>query len=67
MSIDAIGSSAPIPTGNQAQQPQKAQEVTTVTTHCDKKHNHDRSCPHTVSTRPAPKAGESGYYLDKMV
>lgn len=67
MSVQSIGSGTPTPTADPGQKPQTAQEVTTVTTHCDKEHKHDRSCPHTVSTRPAPKEGESGYYLDKMV
>lgn len=41
-----------------------SEEITTVTTHCDKEHKHDRSCPHTVSTRPAPQQGEPGYNFD---
>lgn len=42
-------------------------ELTTVTTHCNKNHEHDRTCPHTVSTKPAPKAGEPGYLLDERI
>ena len=67
MSIGAIGGSAPYAAPQAANQPKSAEELTTVTTQCDKKHAHDRSCPHTVSTRPAPKAGEDGYLLDKTV
>lgn len=51
------------------------QEITTITTHCSKKHKHDQSCPHTVSTRPdprsqarpAPAPGETGSQLDETV
>lgn len=42
-------------------------ELTTVETHCNKKHAHNQSCPHTVSTTPAPKAGEPGNLLDMRV
>lgn len=71
MSIQPIGAS-PMSMPSAAQAPQKAQdpqkpatELTTVTTKCDKKHWHDQSCPHTVTTRPAPKEGEPGYYLNE--
>lgn len=67
MSIGAIGGSTPYAAPEAAQKSQGAEEITTVTTQCDKKHAHDRSCPHTVSTRPAPKAGQDGYLFDKTV
>lgn len=71
MPIGAIGGSAPYASPQAAGRPQGAEE-TTITIHCKnpecaKKRAHDRSCPHTVTTRPAPKAGENGYLLDKMV
>lgn len=65
MSIDAISGGAPYHAPDASQKPQNAEEITTVTTHCKKKHQHDQSCPHTVSTQPAPKAGEDGYLLDE--
>lgn len=67
MSIGAIGSSAPYAAPQAAGKPQGGEELTTVTTKCNKDHAHDRSCPNSVSTRPAPKAGEIGYLLDKTV
>lgn len=41
-----------------ALEPQKKEyeEQTTVTTHCNEEHWHDRSCPHSVSTVRVPKA-----------
>lgn len=43
-----------------------AEELTTVTTHCDEKHWHDQRCPHSVTTRPAPRVGQPGYLLDQQ-
>lgn len=65
MSIGAIG-------GGTHAVPQDNKEITTITTNCnneecEKKQAHNRSCPHTVSTRPAPRVGEKGYLLDKTV
>ena len=65
MSIGAIGGNIPYAAPAAAQKPQNAEELTTVTTKCDKEHFHTQSCPHTVSTVPAPQAGESGYLLDE--
>lgn len=42
-------------------------EYTTVTTHCDEQHWHDRSCPHTTYTQSAPKNGQYGAALDMLV
>lgn len=67
MSIGAIGGSTPYASPQAAGKPQGNEELTTVTTKCDKEHAHDPSCPHTVFTRPAPKAGENGYLFDKTV
>lgn len=67
MSIEAIGASAPSAAPEAAQKQAGAEEITTVTTHCDKQHAHDRSCPHTVSTKPAPRVGQNGYFIDKTV
>lgn len=65
MSIGAIGGSAPYSAPEAAQKPQGKEELTTITTQCKKEHAHNQSCPHTVSTRPAPKAGENGYFLNE--
>lgn len=43
---------------------QGAEELTTVTTHCDKNHKHTPACPHTTSTQPAGPAAGSGWYID---
>lgn len=67
MSISAIGNSGVYAAPQAAEKPQEGEELTTVTTQCSKEHMHDRSCPHTVSTIPAPKVGENGYFLDKTV
>lgn len=70
MSIGAISDNMPSGTPSMASMAQRAQgeeELTTVTTHCSKHHQHDQSCPHTVSTRPAPRLGEPGYLLDEKV
>lgn len=61
MSIGAISNRAT----EAPQKKQGSEEMTTVTTKCDKDHQHDQSCPHTVSTKRAPEAGESGYLLDQ--
>ncbi len=37
---------------------QRVREYTTVTTHCNKEHQHTPSCPHTTTTRPAFFAGK---------
>lgn len=72
MSVQPIGGSpAQRPDGpscapKSAQDKNPATEITTVTTHCDKEHKHTPSCPHTVSTRPAPQMGEPGYLMDEM-
>ena len=65
MSISAVGAAQPSAPQRAGQQPEPTEELTTVTTHCNKKHLHDPSCPHTVTTRPAPKAGEPGRLLDQ--
>ena len=72
MSIGAIGGSTPYAAPPAEQNQQGAEEITTITTNCksekcEERRAHDRSCPHTVSTRPAPKVGENGYLLDKTV
>lgn len=72
MSIGAIGGSTPYASPQAAGKPQGNDEITAVTINCDKKkcdekRAHDRSCPHTVTTKPAPKAGENGYLLDETV
>ena len=67
MSIGAIGAVPPgyTPATQVPQQPEKGgTELTTVTTQCDKEHWHTPSCPHTVSTRPAPESGQAGEYVD---
>lgn len=69
MSINSVGAGAPqapsaYPSGKGADKAED-KELTTVTTHCNKKHQHDQSCPHTTSTKPAPKSGEPGHLLDK--
>lgn len=46
---------------------QKAEELTTIITQWDKKNVNAQSYPHSVSIRPAPKAGEDGHLLDKNV
>jgi len=41
------------------------QELTTVTTHCNKNHKYPPECPHTTFTRPANSwKGKSGQHLD---
>ena len=81
MSIGAVGgvSAQPdwagaAPVSQEAQQSQAAsksegeqknEQITTVTTHCNKKHWHGPECPHTTVTRPAPKQGQPGYLLDE--
>ena len=40
------------------------EELTTVTTHCDKNHWHTPDCPHTVYTRPVDEAQRRGEYID---
>lgn len=67
MSIAAIGSNIPYSTTEAAQKSKGDEELTTITTQCNKEHTHDQSCPHTVSTKSAPKAGENGYLLDEYV
>lgn len=84
MSISSIGrpspQASPYPPQPEAQGAKKPgkdenEEITTITTHCNKKHKHDQSCPHTVSTRPAPRSsalpapgpGETGSQLDETV
>lgn len=76
MSVGSIGGmtpqaapyrSQPVANGAKKSEDSSDKELTTITTQCNKKHEHDRSCPHTVSTRPAPKAGEPGNLLDKSV
>lgn len=64
MSIGGIGGKAVNAYGG-IQESQK--EITTITTHCNKKHQHDKSCPHTVTTQPAPKVGETGHFFDRKV
>lgn len=67
MSIGAIDGNSPYRAADASQKAQGAEEITTITTQCKKEHNHNQSCPHTVSTQPAPKAGEDGYLFDKRV
>ncbi len=64
MPIEAMSGSTPLAM-REMQGPQGREQITTVTTKCDKKHNHNQSCPHTVSTTNAPKFGEKGYLLDQ--
>lgn len=45
----------------------KNEEITTVTVHCDKQHEHTRACPHTSSTRPANGVDGKGKYIDALV
>nr|WP_317378258.1 hypothetical protein [uncultured Faecalimonas sp.] len=40
------------------------EELTTVTTHCNKNHKHTPECPHTTFIRPATAAEGKGRYLD---
>ena len=40
------------------------EELTTVTTHCDKEHWHTPACPHTVYTRTVDEAQRRGEYID---
>ena len=47
-----------------APQGPKGEELTTVTTHCDKDHWHTPACPHTVYTRPVEEARRRGEYID---
>lgn len=67
MAIGAIGGGSPYPAQKAAEKLQGKEELTTITTQCKKEHEHDQSCQHTVSTRPAPKSGETGYLLDEYV
>ena len=41
-----------------------SEELTTVTTHCDKDHWHTPSCPHSVYTRTVDEAQRRGEYID---
>lgn len=67
MSIQPIsGSPAQRPDGPAGPKSAQDREITTVTTHCNKDHEHTPSCPHTTSTRPAPQMGEPGYLMDEM-
>ena len=73
MNIAPIGYSDYSPVQSTPSQPpvrekdEGGQELTTVTTHCNKHHQHDQSCPHSTYTRPAPKAGEIGSIIDMKI
>ena len=56
----AFGGKAPALGG----QKRGGEELTTVTTHCDKDHWHTPACPHTVYTRPVDEAQRRGEYID---
>lgn len=43
---------------------QASEELTTITTHCNKNHKHTPECPHTTFTRPATAAEGKGRHLD---
>lgn len=43
---------------------QEAEELTTVTTHCNKNHQHTPACPHTTFTHPVGGIEGKGQYLD---
>lgn len=43
---------------------QSSEELTTVTTHCNKNHKHTPECPHTTFTRPAGRVEGKGEYVD---
>ena len=69
--INAIGSPtgaypAALGIGSQSPAPQErgGEELTTVTTHCDKDHWHTPACPHTVYTRTVDEAQRRGEYID---
>lgn len=47
-----------------AMEKQGSEELTTVTTHCNKNHEHTPECPHTTFTRPASGAEGKGQYVD---
>lgn len=66
MSIAGISGNTPYAAPKMAQKAKGDEELTTVTTQCTKEHDHNQSCPHTVSTKPASKIGENGYLFDKM-
>jgi len=56
----ASGSRAPALDG----QKRGVEELTTVTTHCNKNHWHTPDCPHTVYTRPVDESQRRGEYID---
>lgn len=49
---------------NPASEKGASEELTTVTTHCNKNHKHTPACPHTTSTRPAGGINGKGKYID---
>lgn len=53
--------------GKETAKPQGGEQIATITTQCNKQHRHDKSCPHTVSTKPAPRVGADGFLFDKTV
>lgn len=69
--VDTFSPAYYAPPGSQPQSApagkQSAEEYTTVTTHCNKEHEHTPACPHTTSTRPANNFGPTGRYLDVYV
>ena len=68
--ISSIGMSSPSyysPAASQnspVMSKQGTEELTTVTTHCNKNHKHTPACPHATSTRPASDVEGKGRYLD---
>lgn len=55
MAMPAISGSTPYPAQDSMPKTRGQEEITTVTTKCNKDHWHDQSCPHTVTTKPAEK------------
>ncbi|MDE6589218.1 MAG: hypothetical protein K2K53_02490 [Oscillospiraceae bacterium] len=66
--VSGIGGAYPAALGGRipTQDGQKhgGEELTTITTHCDKDHWHTPSCPHTTYTRPVDEAQRRGEYID---
>ncbi len=60
MNPAAFGGRVPAPDG----QKRGGEELTTVTTHCNKNHWHTPDCPHTVYTRPVDESRRRGEYID---
>lgn len=67
MSVGAIGGNNNYAAQEAAKKPEAAKELTTVKVDCDKKHEHNRSCENSTSTKTTAKPGEVGYLLDEKV